>query len=77
MFFMNIYCLLCIQESLPLARESTFKSLDWVGKYTILIIRAPEKWELWECVHSQFEIFAATFSQPAAIASEISVQQPK
>ena len=39
--------------------------------------RAPERWERWECVPSQFEILAATFGQPAAIASEISVHQPK
>ena len=40
-------------------------------------IMAPERWERWERVPSQFEIFAATFGQPAAIASEISVKQPK
>ena len=39
--------------------------------------RAPERWERWERVPSQFGILAATFGQPAEIASEISVHQPK
>ena len=39
--------------------------------------RAPEKWELWEHVPSQFKNFAATFGQQAEIASEIGVHQPK
>ena len=39
--------------------------------------RAPERWEQWECVPSQFEIWAATFGKPVEIASEISVNQPK
>ena len=39
--------------------------------------RAPERWERWERVPSQFEILEATFGKPAAIASEISVHQPK
>ena len=30
--------------------------------------RAPERWERWECVPSQFVILAATFGQPAEIA---------
>ena len=36
--------------------------------------RAPERWERWERVPSQFEILEATFGKPAEIASEISVQ---
>ena len=40
-------------------------------------IRAPERWERWEPVPSQFEILAAAFGQPAERASEISVHQPK
>ena len=27
----------------------------------MVVIRAPERWERWECVPSQFEILAATF----------------
>ena len=43
----------------------------------VLPARAPERWERWERVPSQFDILAATFGQPAAIASEVSVHQPK
>ena len=27
----------------------------------VVMARAPERWERWECVPSQFEILAATF----------------
>ena len=46
-------------------------------KFFKVLHRAPERWELWERVPSQFVVLAATFGWLAEIASEISAHQPK
>ena len=43
----------------------------------MVVSRAPERWERWERVPSQYEIFAATFGYSAKISSDMSVHQPK
>ena len=43
----------------------------------LLNARAPELWERWERVSSQFEILAATFGWPAEIAPKKGLHQPK